>query len=63
MFVSNAALSFVRVLSATNTPYVSFATIISNAGPLVFLWINMPYILVFVGLIDIGVALVAANKL
>ena len=63
MFVSNAALTFVRVLSATNTPYVSFATIISNAGPLVFLWINMPYILVFVGLIDIGVALVAANKL
>ena len=63
MFVSNAAISFVRILSNTSSPYVSFSTIINSAGPLVFLWVNMPYILVFVGILDIAVALISANKI
>jgi hypothetical protein len=53
-YVANQAIGIARL--------AIFATYITNADPLLYAWVYMPYILVISSLIDITIGLVAARK-
>ncbi|MEM3470588.1 MAG: hypothetical protein QXZ36_07600 [Thermoproteota archaeon] len=58
-FVANEVVVLTRAIQAASP---TFATILSNSSFMLFTIINMPYILVFATVVDIGIAVVALRS-